>query len=118
MEENKLKKLLKSFTFWFVIISLLGIYMHQTGGDSKSIVLKYCNPILRFLTNWDKANEFMSTGFKVACKTIGARSISIYWYIGSVLTWAFYGAVLDFVKYLIKKKKVAAIVKNKNERSR
>ena len=68
-----LKKIMKSFTFWCLIISVFEIFMHQIGQDSKSIVLIRINPI------------------------------SIYWYMGSVLTFLFYGIVLDGIKMLFRK---------------
>gem|GEM_PF-6305894 len=36
---TNMKKMAKTFSFWFVILALVGIYMHQIGQDSKSIVL-------------------------------------------------------------------------------
>ena len=96
-----MKKAFKSFTFWFVVLSLLVILQHQIGMDPKSIILIGFNPILKNFSYSDVLSTFMNSGFNVACKTI-AGSISIYWYIGSVLTLAFYGFVLDLIKYFIK----------------
>lgn len=39
----------------------------------------------------------MGYGRQVPCNTITGQ-ISIYWYIGSVLTFLFYGIVLDGIK--------------------
>ena len=95
-----MKRIFKSFTFWLIVISLFGILLHQIGQDSKSIVLIGFNPILKTLSNNDVAREFMNLGFAVKCDTI-AGEISIYWYIGSVITMAFYGFILDLIKCLI-----------------
>ena len=81
-------------------MSLLGILLHQIGQDSKSIVLIGFNPILKMLSYNDVAREFMNLGFSVKCETIAGK-ISIYWYIGSVITMAFYGIILDLIKCLI-----------------
>jgi len=95
-----LKRIFKSFTFWFIVISLLSIILHQIGQDSKSVVLIGFNPILKMLSYNDVAREFMNLGFSVKCETI-AGEISIYWYIGSVITMAFYGIILDLIKCII-----------------
>ena len=95
-----MKKLFKSFTFWFVILAILEIYSHQIGQDSKSIVLIYLNPILRMISRWDAGSTFMNSGLLVPCDTI-LGNISIYWYIGSVVTFAIYGLVLDGFKYFL-----------------
>ena len=97
-----LKRIFKSFTFWFIVMSLLGILLHQIGQDSKSIVLIGFNPILKTLSNNDVAREFMNLGFAVKCDTI-AGEISIYWYIGSVITMAFYGFIIDLIKCFVVK---------------
>lgn len=99
-----MKRIFKSFTFWFIVISLFGIILHQIGQDSKSIVLIGFNPILKMLSYSDAAREFMNSGFAVKCETI-AGEISIYWYFGSFITMAFYGFFLDLIKYFIKKRK-------------
>ncbi len=66
-----MKKMIESFTFWFIVLSLLEILMHQIGHDSKGIVLIGLTPILNALAKGDAANEFMDSGFQVACKTVG-----------------------------------------------
>ena len=58
------------------------------------------NPILKTLSNNDVAREFMNLGIAVKCETI-AGEISIYWYIGSVITMAFYGFIFDLIKSLL-----------------
>lgn len=98
-----MKKLFRSFTFWFIILSFVIIFMHQIGQDSKSIVLIGFNPILNTLSKWDMANKFMQSGLNVSCNTISG-SISIYWYIGSIITLGLYGFTLDLMKYLIKER--------------
>lgn len=93
-----MKKVLKSFTFWLFLVSLLVIYWHQVGKDSKSITLIYMNPILNLLSLSKEGSAFMDTGTKLECRTI-LGEISIYWYIGCVITHLFYGIVLDFLKW-------------------
>lgn len=98
-----MKKIMKSFTFWCIMISIFEIFMHQIGQDSKSIVLIRFNPLLNILA--DSQSSFynlMCSGWQVPCNTITGQ-ISVYWYIGSVLTFLFYGFVLDAVKRQIYK---------------
>ena len=96
-----MKKIVKTFTFWFLILAILQIYMHQTGQDSKSIILIYLNPILRILSRSDAGSAFMNSGLQVSSETIMGH-ISVYWYIGSVLTFIIYGLILDGFRYLLK----------------
>ena len=96
-----MKKIVKTFTFWFLILAILEIYMHQIGQDSKSIILIYLNPILRILSRSDAGSAFMNSGLQVSSETIMGH-ISVYWYIGSVLTFIIYGLILDGFRYLLK----------------
>jgi hypothetical protein len=96
-----MKKILKSFTFWLFIIAISEIYMHQIGQDSKSIVLIYLNPILRIISRSDILRTFMNSGLHVSSGTIIGH-ISIYWYIGSIITFIIYGLILDGCRYLLR----------------
>lgn len=79
--------------------------MHQIGQDSKSIVLIQLNPLLNLIADAQGSfYRFMSAGWQVPCNTITGQ-ISIYWYIGSVLTFLLYGILLDGVKLLFHKLK-------------
>lgn len=97
-----MKKAFKSFTFWFIILAIFEIYQHQIGRDSKSIILIYMNPILRIISRSDIGRNFMNSGMMISSKTI-MESISIYWYIGSVVTCIVYGLILDGVRYLFRR---------------
>ncbi len=97
-----MKKILKSFTFYFIIISFLIIYQHQIGRDSKSIVLISFNPILVAISRSDVGLEFMNSGMQIPSRTM-LGSISVFWYIGSVITFIIYGLIFDTIKYFLKK---------------
>lgn len=98
-----MKKIIKSFPFWCLIIAVLEIFMHQIGQDSKSIILIGFNPLLNMIADSQGSlYTFMDTGWQVPCNTITGQ-ISIYWYVGSVLTFLFYGVVLDGMKMLFRK---------------
>lgn len=99
-----MKRIIKSFMFWGAILSLLVILVQQLGYDSKSISLIYLNPILNALTNNEATLSFMQTGYPVSCRNLVAgNTISIYWYIGSMVTCLFYGGVLDLMRFGLKK---------------
>lgn len=99
-----MKKVIKSFTFWFLFIALFGIFMHQSGQDSKSIVLISLNPILSMISHNDSLRAFMNSGIQIPSKTI-MGSISVYWYVASVLSFFAYGIILDLVKFIFLKRK-------------
>ncbi len=98
-----MKKIMKYFTFWCLIISVTEIFMHQIGQDSKSTVLIGFNPLLNMIADSQGSlYDLMGSGWQVPCNTINGQ-ISIYCYIGSVLTFLFYGIVLDGIKMLFRK---------------
>ena len=77
--------------------------MHQIGQDSKSIVLIGFNPLLNMIADSQGSlYGLMGSGWQVPCNTITGH-ISIYWYIGSVVTFLFYGIVLDGINLLFHK---------------
>lgn len=97
-----MKKIFKSFTFYFMLVSILIIYMHYIGQDSKSIVLIGLNPILNSLANTTFADNILDTGIQVSCNTI-MGTISINWYIAHFITFTLFGVILDSLKLIIKK---------------
>lgn len=97
-----MKRILKSCTFWSIILSACVIWQHQIGRDSKSIVLISLNPILNALAMDDVTRTFMNSGFSVPCNTITGE-ISIYWYIASFLTFLSFGMILDLIRYFLRK---------------
>jgi hypothetical protein len=97
-----MKRILTSFTFYFVLLSIFTIYMHYVGYDSKNIMLIHLNLILSQLQYTDFAKNVLNSGPLVNCKTISG-SISVYWYIAQFITFIFYGIICDFFKLVIKK---------------
>lgn len=86
-----MKKILKSFTFWFVIFGILGIIPNLIGVDDIRLFIGF-NPILNILSSNKTCCDFLNT-------------VPYLWHILSIITMAFYGLLLDGVKSLIKKKK-------------
>lgn len=100
-----MKKILKSFTFWLLLIAVLVIIMHQMGRDSLSIMLIWFNPVLNMIAdNRDGVIfNFVESGPWVPCNILFESEISIYWYIGSVLTYAILGVVLDCIRWGVRR---------------
>lgn len=97
-----MKKILKSFTFYFMLLSLIMIFMHYKGQDSHGIVLFHLNLILKSLLYSEFANSVIRTGPKIACDSL-AGEIYIYWYVAHFISFVLYGLVFDFVKFCIRK---------------
>lgn len=76
--------------------------MHQIGQDSKSIILIGLIPILSIISTIDSFFVFMDSGMQIPCRTI-IGSISIYWYIASILSFLIYGIILDLIRIVISK---------------
>ena len=84
-----MKKTIKSFTFWFAIVGIIGIILNLVGFDDISLFIGL-NPILNALSS-----------SKACCDII--NSIPYLWYILSMITIILYGLVIDSIKKLIRK---------------
>lgn len=100
-----MKKIFGSFTFLFLLLGLILIYMHQVGQDSFSIILIGINPILSLVSESELGSNIMNSGMKIPCNTVEG-SISVYWYIGTVVTFVLYGILADFIRANIIKYKL------------
>ncbi len=101
MLKKVLKTLFTSFTFYFVLLSLLIIYGHYTGSDPKSLVLIWANVLLNGLRTSDFVRDALNAGPMIKVDTLSGE-ISLYWYIAHLLSFILYGAVLDGLKALTK----------------
>jgi hypothetical protein len=97
-----IKKVFRSFTVLFLILSLLIIYTHYIGGDSHGIVLFELNPIMNYLRYTDFANNYIKTGPKIASGSLQG-DISVLWYAVHFISFALYGFILDLIRFGIKK---------------
>lgn len=84
-----MKKSIKSFTFWFALVGIIGVILNVTGFDDVGLFIGF-NPILNVLS-----------GPKVCCDVI--NSVPYLWYILSMITMIVYGLVMDALKSLIRK---------------
>lgn len=89
-----MKKITHTFTFWFFILSLFIIFMNIIGQDAKNLILIGFNPLLNRLPY-----DMMNNGIQIPNHSISG-SISIYWYLASIISMCLYGLFLDFLRYL------------------
>lgn len=85
-----MKKVLRSFTFWFIVVGIIVVVYNLAGQDDKNIIMCGLNPILVALDNQ-------------VCRPI-LNEIPYSWHLLSLLSMALYGAIFDFIRYLIKRK--------------
>ena len=83
-----MKKVMKSFTFWFIILGVVVAIFNILKFDDMNILMIGLNPILNLLSSSE------------ICANIAA--IPYLWHILSLVTMAVYGLALDGIKYLIK----------------
>lgn len=97
MLKTTVKTLALSFTFWLVLLSILTICNHYSGGDSKSIVLISLHPVLSPLSRTDWAREWLNAGRIVPAATI-LGEFSVRWYYAHLVCAIVTGGVLDGIK--------------------
>ena len=86
-----MKKIIKTFTFWFVVIGVAVVVLNILKLDDMNILMIGLNPILNLLSSSDA----------------DISAIPYLWHILSLVTMVAYGLALDGAKYLIK------VLKNK-----
>ena len=84
-----MKWIIKTATFWFVIVGILGIILNLTAIDDINLLIGF-NPIL---------NAFSSS--KGCRDTI--NSVPYLWHILSIVTTAGYGFLIDLIRKATKK---------------
>ena len=55
-----MKKILKSFTFWFVVIGIIGVVLNITGNDDINLFIGV-NPILNVLSSTKSCRDVINT---------------------------------------------------------
>ena len=86
-----MKKIIKSFTFWFALLGVIVVILNILKLDDMNILMIGLNPILNLLSSSEA----------------DISAIPYLWHILSLVTMVAYGLALDGAKYLIK------ILKNK-----
>jgi len=83
-----MKKVIKSFTFWFVILGVVVIVFNLLNFDDMNIIMIGLNPILNLLSSSAIRSDI--------------AAIPYLWHILSLLTMATYGLAVDGIKFLIR----------------
>lgn len=83
-----MKKIIKTFTFWFIILDIVIIILNLLTLDDMNILMIGLNPILNLLSG---------SAFRV-----DIADVPYLWHILSFVTMTIYGLVLDGIKYLIR----------------
>ncbi|MCL2521797.1 MAG: hypothetical protein FWE36_02945 [Erysipelotrichales bacterium] len=99
-----MKKLQKSFVFWGIVISLIIILLYHLGFDANASLLIGFNPILLFLQR--NFLDSMNSGYQITNQTSNG-SISIYWYLASVISFMIYGLLLEVIRKMLRKNKAS-----------
>ena len=86
-----MKKMIKTFTFWFIILGIAIVVFNLLNYDDMNIIMIGLNPILNLLSS------------SSLCSTIA--DIPYLWHVLSLITMAMYGLMLDALKSLSKKNK-------------
>ncbi|WP_152890909.1 hypothetical protein [Clostridium tarantellae] len=86
-----MRKIFKTFTFWFFIISILIILNNILGNDDKNILLIGLNPILNAVVY---VEPFRSI--------IWNDGPNFNMYIAHLLTFIIYGGIIDSIIAIIK----------------
>ena len=79
-----MKRIIKTATFWFLVVAILGIILNLTGVDDINLFIGF-NPILNTFSN-----------SKACCDVI--NSVPYLWHILSIVTMAGYGFLIDLIR--------------------
>lgn len=85
-----MKKIIKSFIFWFAIIGIAVVVFNLMNFDDMNIIMIGLNPILNLLSGSD------------LCDIIA--EFPYLWHVLSLITMIAYGFVLDGLRFLLRKK--------------
>lgn len=85
-----MKKMYKTFTFYFAIIGIIIVLLNIMGLDDMNLLMIGMNPVLNLLDDSEFFRDFMNSG-------------TYLWHIASIITNILYGLILDFIRIKIKK---------------
>ena len=83
--------IIKTFTFWFVIVAIIGIVLNLTGIDDINLFIGL-NPLLNFFSSTRSARDAIN-------------SVPYLWHILSVISMAGHGLIIDAIRLSFKKSK-------------
>lgn len=86
-------KLIKSFRFWFALLSILIITQNMLGWDDKNLLLYFTTPPIIMINEWFYSNW-----------SVWGKYAMLFFYVCNFLTWFLAGFLLDrFVNRLVRK---------------
>jgi len=83
--------IVKTVTFWFVIVAIIGVVLNLVGIDDIGLFIGF-NPLLNFFSSTKSAREAIN-------------SVPYLWHILSVISMAGYGLIIDAIRLSFKKNK-------------
>ena len=92
--EQKVTKhlnIVKTVTFWFIIVAVIGVVLNLVGIDDIGLFIGF-NPLLNFFSSTKSALDAIN-------------SVPYLWHILSVITMAGYGLIIDAIRLSFKKNK-------------
>lgn len=91
-------RIIKTFSFWFIILSLIVCYLNFTNQDDKGLLFFFfgLDPILYHMVYSETFRSFI----------IDDSTLEILWggYFLRIAVGLLYGLTLDFIVYLVKNK--------------
>ena len=83
--------IIKTFTFWFVIVAITGVVLNLVGIDDIGLFIGF-NPLLNFFSSTKSARDAIN-------------SVPYLWHILSVISMAGYGLIIDAIRLSFEKNK-------------
>ena len=85
-----MKKMLRSFTFWFVLASVIIVIFNLLKPNAMNLIMIGLNPVLNMLSS------------SKLCSVIA--DVPYLWHILSIVTMAGYGILIDLIRTALRKK--------------
>ena len=89
--ERKHLNIIKTVTFWFVVVAIVGIILNLTGIEDIGLFIAF-NPLLNFFSSTKSARDAIN-------------AVPYLWHILSVISMTGYGLIIDAIRLSFKKNK-------------
>lgn len=88
---KKKLNIVKTVTFWFVIVAIIGVVLDLVGIDDIGLFIGF-NPLLNFFSSTKSARDAIN-------------AVPYLWHILSVISMTGYGLIIDAIRLSFKKNK-------------
>lgn len=88
---KKKLNIVKTVTFWFVIVAIISVVLNLVGIDDIGLFIGF-NPLLNFFSSTKSARDAIN-------------GVPYLWHILSVISMAGYGLIIDAIRISFKKNK-------------